>query len=177
MCSIQDAFPDLNFNATVSPQEQKVSKAKSELLAMQEERGKMMSFQCSDITTPYFLQNQPNMPHIAKTTLSGDFSVPASACNCLPGMCKCGISQKQAENYLDTTGFTPEIVTDPKLLNSTNDNQSELMVQQLASMVQQLDMKVNGLERKCNSRNSHDMLLFIVIVIFIILVVDTLMKN
>lgn len=184
MCSIQDAFPDLNFSNNVPAVEQKVLKAKNELLQMQEERGKMMSFQCSDVTTPYFLQNQPNIPHIAKTTLAGDFSVPASSCNCPPGKCTCGMNAN-TERYNNTTsGFTPEIITDPSLLmaatseKSTNSQkQSDTMLQQLAVMVQQLDTKVNGLERKCNSRNSHDMLLFIVIVIFVILVIDTLMKN
>jgi hypothetical protein len=171
MCSIQDAFPDLNFSNNTPAIEQKVSKAKTDLLNMQEERGKMMSFQCSDVTTPYFLQNQPNMPHIAKTTLAGDFSVPGST--------------NTAENMSDTnnqSAFTPEVITDPGLLaqrqsTQQEQQQSEMMVQQLASMVQQLDAKVSGLERKCNNRNSHDMLLFIVIVIFVILVVDTLMKN
>jgi hypothetical protein len=189
MCSIQDAFPDLNFNNSVNPQEQKISQAKSELLKMQEERGKMMNFQCSDVTTPYFLQNQPNMPHIAETTLAGDFSVPASTgCNCLPGQCTCN-ANKATEGYLNTaSSFTPEVINDPTLLaevtqqlDTTQDKgqqeQSAEMVQQLAEMVQRLDAKVNGLERKCNTRNSHDMLLFIVIVIFVILVVDTLMKN
>lgn len=184
MCSIQDAFPDLNFSNNTPAIEQKVSKAKTDLLNMQEERGKMMTFQCSDVTTPYFLQNQPNMPHIAKTTLAGDFSVAGASCNCPPGKCSCNMMA--TENMSDTnnqSAFTPEVVTDPGLLAQRQTTQqqdkehSDMMVQQLASMVQQLDAKVNGLERKCNNRNSHDMLLFIVIVIFVILVVDTLMKN
>lgn len=194
MCSIQDAFPDLNFSNNVPAVEQKVLKAKNELLQMQEERGKMMSFQCSDVTTPYFIQNQPNIPHIAKTTLAGDFSIAGSGCNCPPGKCscnncncapgKCTCGMNAAtERYADTaSAFTPEIITDQSLLvaatsEDTSQKQSDTMLQQLAAMVHQLDTKVNGLERKCNSRNSHDMLLFIVIVIFVILVIDTLMKN
>jgi hypothetical protein len=202
MCSIQDAFPDLNFNNTISPQEQKISKAKSELLSMQEERGKMMTFQCSDVTTPYFLQNQPNIPHIAKTTLDGDFSIAGSVCNCPPGMCNCGGNLNNKNNpsttkYLmsnDTSilptnnqnigSFTPEIITDVSLLNPETtttqylkENNDNSMIQDLVNMVNQLDNKVNRMEHKYNNRNSHDMLLFIVIVIFVILVVDTLMKN
>jgi hypothetical protein len=180
MCSIQDAFPDLNFSNNISSQEQKISQAKSELLSMQEERGKMMSFQCSDVTAPYFLQNQPNIPHIAETTLAGDFSVPASTdCNCPSGYCTCN---KKTEGYLNTSSFTPEVINDPTLLSKVqqqlnNSHESTNMVQQLSNMVKQLELKVNGLERKCNTRNSHDMLLFIIIVIFVILVVDTLMRK
>jgi hypothetical protein len=196
MCSIQDAFPDLNFSNTVSPQEQKISQAKSELLKMQEERGKMMTFQCSDVTTPYFLQNQPNMPHIAETTLAGDFSVPAStSCNCLPGMCVCSnnnsspsiISNLNAidnnENFKkNVSSFTPEIITNTELLKTENNTEllkteNNTILQDLVKMVDRLDNKVNNMEYKYNRRNSHDMLLFIVIVIFVILVVDTLMKS
>ena len=181
MCSIQDAFPDLNFSNNVPAVEQKVLKAKNELLQMQEERGKMMSFQCSDVTTPYFLQNQPNIPHIAKTTLAGDFSIAGSGCNCPPGKCNCGMHMTSEKYSNNQQSFTPEVITDPALLEQRQTTQkkqeSDIMLQQLTSMVQTLNAKVNGLERKCNNRNSHDMLLFIVIVIFVILVVDTLMKN
>lgn len=152
MCSIQDAFPDLTFSNKNS--EEKVSKAKTDLLQMQNERGQMMEFQCSDITTPYFLQNNPNIPHIANTELEGSPT----------------IAEPYTSTEETTSAFTPEIITNPELI-------TDKKMQTLQDMIINLENKINKIEHKCKNRNSHDMILFMIVVIFVILIIDTVMKK
>ena len=115
MCSIQDAFPDFSFSNNSVITEQKISKAKTDLLQMQDERGKMMSFQSNNTTTPYFLQNEPNTPHVINNNLNNDYSISNSDCSCPLGQCSCNTNntnirnQYKAGNIVEFVGNTNKI--------------------------------------------------------------------
>lgn len=162
MCSLQDAFPDLAFNNT-NKKEDVVSKAKTDLLKMQEERGTMMEFQCSDITTPYFLQNNPNIPHVADTRMEGAANVETVDDTTTTKM-------TNNESFEETQAFTPEIITDPKLL-------AQQGLQQVFDMFNNMNARMDTLEQKVNNRNSHDMILFIIVVVFVVLIIETIIRG
>ena len=164
MCSLQDAFPDLAFNNS-NKKEDVVSKAKTDLLKMQEERGTMMEFQCSDVTTPYFLQNNPNIPHVADTRIEGAANVETAATTTTT-------TTKMANNesFEETQPFTPEIITDPKLL-------AQQGLQQVFDMFKNMNERMDSLENKVNNRNSHDMILFIIVVVFVVLIIETIIRG
>jgi len=161
MCSISDAFPDLTFSEKTTPSPQY-----NNVLPEQENFG-AMSDNSPYNATPCFLKKEDNVPMVIDTVMPNDFSNSND------------VSQQLKKDNFINDKFSPEIITDPKLLtqsnntlvsSKTNGDYSEVM-----QIVKNLETKVNSLEKKCN-RNAHDLLLFIVIIIFTILIIDTLLK-
>ena len=161
MCSISDAFPDLSFSENTTPTPQY-----NNVLPQQENFG-AMSYNSPYNATPCFLKKEDNIPLVIDTVIANDFSNSTD------------VSQQLKQDQFVNNTFTPEIITDPELLSQskntlesgkTNGDYSEVI-----QIVKNLETKVNSLEKKCN-RNAHDLLLFIVIIIFTILIIDTLLK-
>lgn len=161
MCSISDAFPDLTFSENTQPAPQY-----NNVLPQQENFG-AMSDNSPYNATPCFLKKEDNIPMVIDTVMPNDFSNSND------------VSQQLKQDKFINNTFTPEIITDPKLLTQSDNNlvsgKTNGDYTEVMQIVKNLETKVTSLEKKCN-RNAHDLLLFIVIIIFTILIIDTLLK-
>lgn len=162
MCSISDAFPDLTFSENTPPTPQY-----NNVLPQQENFG-AMSDNSPYNATPCFLKKEDNIPMVIDTVMANDFSNSNDVSQ-----------QLNKDNFKNNDKFfSPEIITDPRLLSQTDKTLSGKTngdYSEVIQIVKNLETKVDSLEKKCN-RNAHDLLLFIVIIIFTILIIDTLLK-
>lgn len=158
MCSISDAFPDLLFSENTPP-----APHYNDILPEQENFG-AMSNNSPYNATPCYLKKEDNIPVVIDTVLPNDFSLLNNVSQ-----------QLSKKDNFTAQNFTPEVITDSSLLNTISTDKKDIEYLDVMKIVKNLETKVNSLEKKCN-RNAHDLLLFIVIIIFVILIIDTLFK-
>lgn len=154
MCSLQDAFPNLDFtgqnNLTKDKLNNKTSKANDELFKMQEERGMMINSTHTDM--PYQLLNKPNTPPIINTNVPGGIPKP----NTVPEI---------KEETFNTNERTVAY------------NAIEISVSEYDKLMKKIDNlsnEINKIKKQYKNRNIHDLILFVIILTFIALIIDTL---
>ena len=162
----------------------------------------------TDVDMKHYLQTEDNKPPYLDL-----YNKPG---NDGPGIGHLAISQPIAanadeENYMDvsenfygkelnkisTNSFTPEVITDPKLLkevanarnhiqhnnatNSVTNNNNVIPdeIRKLQEEIKQLMSKIDVLENKVKNvenNSNHDIVLFLVVAIFILFVIDNVFK-
>lgn len=154
----------------------------------------------TDVDMKHYLQAEDNRPPYLDL-----YSKPI---NEMPGVGPLARLQPMAsnsdeENYMDISdnfygkelekmsnnSFTPEVITDPKLLKEADNAKNELLqndkdvipdeIRKLQNEIKHLMSKIDVLENKVKNvenNTNHDIILFIVIAIFILFVIDSVFK-
>ena len=154
----------------------------------------------TDVDMKHYLQAEDNRPPYLDL-----YDKPS---NEMPGVGPLARLQPMAanadeENYMDVSdnfygkelekmgnnSFTPEVITDPKLLQNAENAKKELLnnekdaipdeIRKLQEEIKHLMSKIDVLENKVKNvenNTNHDIILFIVIAIFILFVIDNVFK-